>query len=365
MHTVRMSVALFCLGLSVPAMAQQASGSANATKKWSVEVQAGFATAAEPTGGSAGEAFAAGTTFLTQAGTPTRAVQSWMFGDGATLFNDVAARFGQLEGRTFSRITPLDAGLRAAASTRTSGGQIGLRIGYGLSPRLRAELLVERGGGLDFNDAIRTAMTASAASFKTAFTELITTAPATAITVTGAVREEDPANSRLRVMGALTATIAERGALGFHLTAGGGVGMRRGKALSATVTGDYQFNLYGTQFLQEIDKTTITVSDPSSAPVFMGGASITWTGKSGSGLRADVRLLMESNRTVTTVSGAPFRPSTASSAVLPSVTTPAIQLSIDPAVKGSLSGESRTLTTFTGSGFAPRVQITLGYVVRF
>lgn len=362
MHTVRIAVALFCLGVSVPAMAQQAPA---ATKKWSVEVQAGFGTAAEPTGGSAGEAFVAGTTFLTQAGTPTRANQSWMFGDGATLFNEVAARFSQVQGRTFARITPLDAGLRAPASTRLSGGQVGLRVGYGLSARLRAELLVERGGGIDFNDAIRTAMATTASSFKTAFTELITTAPATAIAVTGAVREDDRSNSRLRVLGAMTATIAERGALGFHVTAGGGVSLRRGKALSATVTGDYQFNLYGTQFLQEIDKTTITVDDPSSAPVFMGGASITWTGRSGSGVRADVRLLMESNKTVTTVSGAPSRPNTASSAVLPSVTTPAIQLSIDPAVAGSLSGQSRTVTTFTGSGFAPRVQITLGYVVRF
>lgn len=362
MHTVRVIVAIFCLGVSIPAMAQQAPP---ANKKWSVEVQAGFATAAEPTGGSAGEAFPAGGTFLTQAGTTSRANPSWMFGDGATLFNEVAARFSQLEGRTFARITSLDAGLRAAASSRPSGGQIGLRIGYAVSPKLRAELLVERGGGVDFNAGIRSAMDATAASFKTAFTELINSAPATAVTVTGAVREETRSNARVRVMGAVTATLVERGAIGFHVTAGGGVGMRRGTAVSATITGDYQFNLYGTQFLQEIDKTTVTVDDPSSVPVFMGGASVTWTGRSGSGIRADVRLLMESNKTVTTVTGAPSRPSTVSSAVLPSVTTPAIQLSIDPAVTGSLSGQSRTFTTFTGSGFAPRVQVTLGYFVRF
>src|SRR5438093_10179484 len=115
-----------------PAAAQSAAGD-----RWQIEIHGGGLWPSTPTGGEAA-AFPAATTFTTLAGSQSRRVSSWFFGDGATLLNSVNRVLAPS-----APLTPLDKVLGASAATRDSGPDVGLRVARRFGSRYSAELSVD------------------------------------------------------------------------------------------------------------------------------------------------------------------------------------------------------------------------------
>ena len=80
---------------------------------------------------------AAGPTFATTAGIPTRSVSSWYFGDGANLFNAAYASIGGAA--PSGKISPLDTALTTSATSRKAGGSAGITVAYSLNDRIAVE----------------------------------------------------------------------------------------------------------------------------------------------------------------------------------------------------------------------------------
>src|SRR5262245_7872090 len=106
-------------------------------RKWEVEVHGGGATSTAPTGGAA-SALPVGANFTTLAGSRSRSESSWLFGDGASLINNVNTVLAPA-----ARITPLDAVIGSAAASRESGGAAGVRVTRRFASRYSAELSVD------------------------------------------------------------------------------------------------------------------------------------------------------------------------------------------------------------------------------
>ena len=116
---------------SPPKKASSASSEGpDSSQPWEIEFHGGGAFATNPDGGSKALP-AAGASFTNAAGT-SRAISSYMFGDGAALFNTRIAAGGAV-GTT--QIVPLDNVLTSRAADRTGSGSIGFRISRDFTPR--------------------------------------------------------------------------------------------------------------------------------------------------------------------------------------------------------------------------------------
>ena len=141
-----------------PAAAQTASN-----QKWEVEVHGGGMFSSRSSDGTA-TLPAPGAAFTTFTGFPSRRVSSWYFGDGSQLFNDLPASVRQNQS-----ITSLNAPLGRGATSK-SGGSIGGRLGYAITPRLTAEFSIDYGwSSIDIDSDAPTEIEASRASFLTAW----------------------------------------------------------------------------------------------------------------------------------------------------------------------------------------------------
>lgn len=368
------SVCLSAVAVLIPVAAiAQSAPPAQAPKppgppRWMAEFYGGGVNESRASGGNPIAQFTPGETFLTTAGTASRAHASWRFGDGAVLFNEVAARFSQITGRPFATITPLDSVLRSSASKTGMRPAFGVRIGRDLSPGLSFDIMVERSdGGLAPSDEMTAALTAANESFKAAFLDLVGTAPVTALTVTSDVTMPSSAHSQLRVMGALSKVLARGARWSATGTVGGGLQLRGGSAAEVTVNGRYDFSLFAVSNFFERDEIVIRFEEPPSAALGLLGLSATYDLTPGTGLRLGVRAQFVANKATTTVQTKPFVTTTATTpGVLPTATTPGLQFSNQATPLSSLRPSmASTLTTFTGSGMNRQVVVTLGLVRRF
>lgn len=348
--------------LPAPALAQNAARPG----KWTIELYGGGSSSSASSSGEAREGFEPGALFTTESGQPSRAVSSWYFGDGATLLNQVLTQFATINGTTFPRIIPLDAALLANGGSRGSGGGFGLRIGRALTPKLSVEFNVERSmAKLELSDELQTALEAGSTSFKAAFQGLLETAPVTNLTVTSTVTTPARSNAQTRIAGALKWTVYSGGKLEAYLTGGGGVIMNSGNDPEAILNGKYTFRLFGTFQMDETDRVVVSVEQPKNSAMGLVGGGVTYDLSPRTGLRADVRLLVNSTKDVTKLTAAPVVVTATPSQVLPSVTNPAIQFSSQANVRSSLSGPNQNLTLFTSSGTNRQVSFTLGIFRRF
>jgi len=355
--------ALILAALPEPSYAQSTSRSAS---RWSIEIYGGAASATEASEGTAGPAFPAGTPFTTASGAPSRIHSSWYFGDGAKLLDQVLGQFAIINGTTFSRLVPLDTAITSASTRRNSGTTFGLRVSRHLTPRLTLEANVERSQGSQvFSDAAHTAFETTRDSFQAAFEGLLATAPITAPSVASTMTVREGSASQIRVAAAARWTLISGARASAYATVGGGVLMNGGSDLEAVFNGSYSFRLFGAFPMSETDRTVVTVTGPSSAVLGLVGGGITYDFSPRLGLRAGVRVSLSPNSDVTTVSGSPSVGALTPAAVLPSVTSPAIQFSSTTGVPSSLSGTSTTHTTFTGSGLNRQVSFTVGIFRRF
>lgn len=335
--------------------------------RWTAEFYGGGINESRASDGNPIAAFAPGETFLTTAGTPSRAHASWRFGDGTVLFNEVAARFSQITGRSFATITPIDSVLRSSASKGGIRPAFGVRVGREVSPGLTIEFLVERSdGGLAPSDEMTATLNAANESFKAAFLDLIGTAPVTGLNVTSDVTLPSSAHSQMRVMGAISKVLARGARWSATGTVGGGMQLRGGTAAEVTINGRYDFSLFALSNFFERDEIVIRFEEPPSAALGLLGLSATYDITPGTGLRLGVRAQFVANKATTTVQTKPFITTTTTPGVLPTVTTPALQFSNQTTPQSSLRPSlASTLTTFTGSGMNRQVVFTLGLVRRF
>jgi hypothetical protein len=349
-------------GFSSPANAQNAPRPG----KWTIELYGGGSASSASTSGTPLDAFEPGDPFATQSGQISRAVSSWYFGDGAALLNQALAQISNISGTTLPRIVPLDAGLLASGGIQGSGGLFGLRVGRSLSAKLTIEFSVERSlAKLQLRDGLKNALNIASESFEAAFAAMLATAPANTITVDSQLTMSDASSTDTRIAGSAKWTVFSGNKIEAYVTGGGGLILNSGDGTSAILNGRYTFRYFGLFPMSETDRVVVNVSPKKTNVMGIVGGGLTYNLSSRTGLRADVRLLLNSTGDVTSLTAAPNIVISSPTNVMTSVTSPSLQFSNQPNVRSTLSGPNQRLTLFTGSGLSRQIAISLGIFKRF
>ena len=362
---IRVALALVVCVPSI-AWAQSAGASRGSTAgKWEIEIHAGGVIAGGSTGGTAAT-LPAGEALTTAAGSPSLRVSSWLFGDGAALFNSATALAGRTE-----RISPIDAVLNTPSVTRQSGASVGFRLTRALTATFSAEFGLDyTQSGLAMTDAAVSQVETTRQSFVTAFNGLFGSSPAVFgnRTTNAAASLKKNAGARLFVSAGVL----------MHLSSGprhpylaGGVAMARasGASPNATINANYKFTVNASVppfSINESDDLTIRYTSSSSVLGMIGGGFDvkSWTR---SGIRFDARVFLGSDKvqTVLDAQGTPHDSDPAGAVF--TFTNPGIQWSSNQQSVGrsSLSGTVDGFTTLTGTHFQAPVVVSVGYFLRF
>ncbi len=345
------------------------------SRKWSVEVHGGRFGELIDAGASrsaAIEAFPAGAPFTTMAGGPSRAVASWLYGDGTVLFDQIRASFASTYGVNLSSITPLDDVLRSSGTTRTFGTTVGGRFSRDITSWLGLEVAYDRGPSeTAVDEAVFRGVEATRSSYVAAFQSLLATIPQDNGVVTATVTSTDVEASRHQQIAtaSLVLTPIRISRFGLHLSAGGGIVKNDVSPTEIRLQAGYRFSLLSQFPINESETVTIRFSEKSQVPVWVAGAGFTLDLWGPLGVRADARVLAMENAVQTTVSSSGTHvttPAAAQQVTLPSLTSPSIQFSSIPGVQTTLGGGTvNDLVTYSGSGYQVRPHITVGLVLRF
>lgn len=351
----------FCtlvLSLVAPAAAAAQSGPAT---KWEIEGLAGFSLGRVDWGGST-DVPPAGPPIVTSSPVfPSWSVPSWMFGDGAAMLNKVAAEFGAM-----NRIVPLDPLFEPRG---VSGGQfqIGVRVRRALAAPYALEV------GMDFSAKpitvsgdLRSAIDATSASFAATFGEILGTGPFPSPIVTSGVATGTGSAREFVLTGALSADTRPFGKFVPYGIAGGGLLQQSGELASATVTGNYSFQIAGSVPINETDNATIGYRGKTSFVMVFGGGvrrdlSPRW------GMRIDARVLIGPSSTSVEITGSPSQTMASPAGFIETFTYPSLVFS-NNASTGRVSTLSHRDVTdydvFTG-GWQMRPRVSVGVFWRF
>ena len=356
-----LAVVTMSFAAAVPADAQTAK-----PRAWAVEVHGGLAIGETPAGGTTTAEFPIGPP-LSTAGSPSRLVPSWYFGDGTRLFNEVGASFAALHDRQVPGITPLDATLHSAAARRHGGGIFGVRLMRRLTPRLDLEFGIGvTQGTFELTDEARQAFEDTRLSFQNAFTALFTDlTPQTNLRVTSEVAVDENHVRQTLLSGGITVWLSRHGRLHTYLSGGLGRIVNAGSTPEVRLRGNYQLRFLAEFPFNESDSVTISFVERENAIVGLVGGGVTYGMGSRQGIRGDVRVQLSGNRIETIVDAASTRVLGAPALFVPTNTSPSIQLSNVSGVSSSLSGRLTELTTFINDGLDTRILMTIGYFVRF
>jgi hypothetical protein len=274
-----------------------AQKNADAGPKWEVEVHAGVTAANHPTAG-VGALPPPGNPFITIEGTPSRSVQSWFFGDGALLLNQVQA----LDPSSPYRITPLDSTLTSALLRRDLSGVVGVRLNRRLNARLSAEVSAEFCAcRLSLEPEVRSAVEASRASFdstwKSFFSDWKSDSP---VDKAGAIAtisfDENKHGGEIFITGTLNIALRTQGKLIPYLAVGAGTEYRSEGLPIVTLTGFYGIEKVSLPSPQSPSPNinfsdTLTMHfDASQSVVGVVGGGIKYNLDSRWGLRFDARM---------------------------------------------------------------------------
>lgn len=358
------AAALFCSPAS--ALAQRQAAKRPSSPQWTVEVVGGYAISPSTPGGGAAE-FPAGTPFTTEAGLPSRTNPSWYFGDGAALFNAVAAEFESQFDVAVPRLAALDSMLRSNGRRDSSGISFGARITRRLTSRFSLEAGFERSRAeVGLTDAARTAVEAARASFESAFGGLLETVPQTGLQVTAvADLPGDVTATRTLFSGALNVSVVRSRRFAAHVTAGVGRATNSGGSFDVGLRGEYRFRFFDQHQIDQSDRVTIRFRDRDDATVGIFGGGVTYDVGARHGFRADIRVHAWNSGQTTTVEASPVVVPSVPPFALPSNTSPGIQFSNASALPSSLGGTASNLTTFAADGLEARPHLTLSYFIRF
>jgi hypothetical protein len=334
---------------------------------WEIEGQIGVALTRTPTSGSIALP-PPGSPITTSSPTvPSRAIPSWLFGDGTSLLNNVLGQFG-----VPLQVTPIEAGLASSGGDTASALALSARVRRRWRPRWWIE------GSLDFTTRssaipgdVLAAMEATRASFADAFRNFLLTGPLANIVVDATGPAISGSSSRtITATGALLWRFGALGGWMPYATFGGGVTTSAGDP-AATLDADYRF--------------TISVSGVTPVPIaehdhvaIRASEGTTWVGVAGGGLRRDVsarwgiavdgRVLIGPNRARLALDASPSAMPGTPADHIETFTSPAIQFSNEPPGGRVSTLSAPALTDFeltTGDGLRTRVLITGGVFWRF
>ena len=356
--------ALICLPLEAAAQAKRPQVPKD--PKWTIEVFGGIATSPGAGDGDGAVEFPSGTPFTTFGGFTSRSVPSWFFGDGATLFNQVAGQFSAA-GVNVPNVVPLDSMLGRVGAQAKAGTSFGARLTRRLTPRFALEFAVQRSrADLELTGAARDAIDQSSASFQSGFNALLATLPTAGLQVTSAVEfPSEGDTSETVVSGALKIDMVRSGRLGVYATAGAGWANRSAGALEARLRGNYQFRLFDVQPVAESDIVTIRFESGTGGAVGVFGGGVTYDVGRRHGLRADFRVHAGPGEERVRVEAAPSIVRTGTPLVLPSATNPSIQFSNISGAPTSLGATLPRRETFSSDDLIVRPHLTLSYFFRF
>ena len=356
------------LALAVAVIPDDAAGQTGATQsKWSIEVHGGGLIGLTTGGGSGLGQFPVGDTFRTESGLESRSAVSWLFGDGARLFNQVKDQFAAVSGQTFAAIAPLDAMLSSTSAKRKSGPSAGVRIGRRLTGRFGLEFGVDWSKtSLTFSDGARAAVEETRASFQDAFTRLLGTAPASSLVVTSTASYTEATSQQLSIGGGLTIDLLTGRRLSTYAVVGAAAVRTTGDAPEVLLRGTYQFRLFGTFPINEADRLTVRLGEKPTAIAGVIGGGMSYGVSARHGFRVDARVQLMASRTETVIFASPAVTAGQPATVLPSNNQPlGLQFSTTNGIRSTLSGNPLELTTFRGGGTETRFLVTAGYFFRF
>jgi len=332
--------------------------------RWEIEGHFSASTGGSSAGGTA-RPIPTGTFLLMADGiTSTRAVVSWFFGDGTTLFNQVAT----LRGIT-PRMSSIDLALSAQLTKRNTGGQVGVRIGREMTSLISLEFMIEDGfNSLALSNDALTMSEVARASFAPAMLALNNS--------TGTLVANPTLNATRTVVNNTSGQFIALGAMSLNfmpaeryhpfLTFGEGVIADHGTRPSIQLTSDGQFTMTNGAPLHQTDTITLRATSSPSLLVMIGGG-LKWPLSPRAGLRLEGRWYLSQNTTNVVLDAAPLSiggPTTG--AALLNATNPGLQFSTINGVRSSLSGTPLSaFETYTGNGIRQQMTFSAGYYWRF
>jgi len=306
------------------------------------------------TDSGSGEAFAvpSGTPFTTVNATPSVFVSSYMFGDGTTLANLVAAA-----GVGGGPIVPLDPLLARSLGTRDNGPSIGLRLSRDIGSYFNAEMNFDWSfTPVQIRDSRLLKIEDTRASFGTFFP------------TPGAISDiRRSAGSQLFYTGVVNVYLKPNGKVLPYLSFGAGGVSDVGPLPHAGIFGQYSFG--GSAGPHEETDIVNLEAGSKSHTHFVGilGFGVKYFATPKWGLRLDIRDHVTRNYIDTILSAHPIVATLTPSDVVSFVTTPDLQFSNDPAAgQSTLSGPAiNRIRTFKGDGINNQINLSVGVFYRF
>ena len=167
---------------------------------------------------------------------------------------------------------------------------------------------------------------ATASTFRSAFNELLSTGPFVSPAVTSHVVGASDTQTDMTITAALNFAMQPLGTWEPYAVAGGGVVLPMGSAMTAGVSGHYQFLIDGAVPVDETDTLTIRYRG-RVAFVAVGGGGVRRAVTDRWGLRIDARILIGPATNTVAVDAAPNVASGAPAGFIESFTYPNLQFS--------------------------------------
>jgi hypothetical protein len=354
------------------AVSPAASAQSTTDRRWEIDFTAGGALPHSSSSGT-GALPPPGPVLPINLGTATRAVSSWVIGDGAVLLNQALSSF-----RVAQQIAPLDVAAQSLFAKRTAGAAIGFRVSRALNERFAAELSVDHlHTPLALTSANLAGVEATRASFVSAWNSLLALpllASSRSATSTAAI--SDHQGGQVSVSGAMIVNLG-KGPTRPYVTAGAGIVTRTGGLPSAELVGRYQFEITPPVLVpvsvpivsRVFDQTDTTVVRASSSTAVVGiiGGGVKRFVTPRWGIRLDVREHIGRNRAATLVDATPrsAAPSAPGFGTLSIGTMPPLVFTSNGAGSNLSGAPISGFTTFSASGWGGQLDVTAGLIYRF
>jgi hypothetical protein len=335
---------------------------------WTLEFRGGLGLSTSPTGGS-GQLPGPGNVILSPefAFGQARTVSSWLFGDGASQLNSIAASLPNVP-----LLPALDPVLTSLSATRHPGGSMGFTIGRDISNHLRADLNVDASfQALALTSVATNAIDATRAGFVNTWQGVLSSSPLTGLVVSATRTGAASVGRQVQVSATLTYRLRPKSSFDPFFTYGVGILSAAGGTPSAVLDGNVQFAIIGPY--TETDLVTVHASDGGARYVGVLGGGIDKDLSPHSGLRFTARLAIGPNRAETTVDASPTNQFswTTNELLISSGTTTIVINNGAPTpglfgLQSTLSGKPiASFPTFIGSGVRIDSTVTVGYFIRF
>ncbi len=200
-----------------PVSAAAAAATRPGATPWTIEFRGGLGLSTSPTGGT-GQLPALGSLILSPefAFGQARTVSSWLFGDGASQLNSIAASLPNVP-----LLPALDPMLTSLSATRRAGGSVGFTIGRDISEHVRAELNVDASfQALALTSAATSGIDATRAGFVTTWQGVLAASPISGLAVNATRTGAASAGRQVQVSGTLTYRFRPRSSFDPFLTYG-------------------------------------------------------------------------------------------------------------------------------------------------